>query len=58
MAPAAARGIIGEMPDPDIASVEEEPDDELKFDVHEWFEVYLAEEHAEIAGELVGVPLN
>lgn len=58
MAPAPARRIIRGMSDPDIASVDQEPDDELKFDVHEWFEAYLAEEHAEIAGELVGVPLS
>ena len=46
------------MPDPDLIPAAEEPDEEQRFDVHEWFEAYLAQEHAEVAEELVGVPLN
>jgi hypothetical protein len=46
------------MPDPDDETGDQERDDELQFDVHEWFEAYLAQEHTEIAGELVGVPLS
>jgi hypothetical protein len=58
MARAWRRANIAGMPDPDSADLDQEPDDESRFDVHEWFETYRAEEHAELAGELVGVPFN
>jgi hypothetical protein len=54
---AAARATLVHMPDPDVATIEEEPDDEPRFDVHEWFEAYLAQE-PDVVEALVGVPLN
>jgi hypothetical protein len=58
MARAPRSSIIDHMPDPDVAAVDLEPEEEQRFDVHEWFEDYLAREHDDIVGDLVGVPLS
>jgi hypothetical protein len=42
----------------EVETDDEEPVEASRFDVHEWFESYLAQTHDELADELVGVPLS